>query len=398
MTRTEELKQKMQARNGGIAGAAATVAGNGSASREVSAPLTQSQQADALAKFLASPAVMAQIMKALPRHLTADRLIRIATTELRKNPRLAQCTPQSFLGAVIQCAQLGLEPGSALGHVYLIPFKKNYKRGNEWFSEMVVTVIVGYRGMIDLARRSGQIESIEAWPVYLGDRFECLLGLEPSLVHAPDWENPNRTNPDMLRFVYAVARLKDGGRQFAVMSRAEVEMIRNRTFEKNKTSPEERAKSPWSTDFEQMSLKTVIRRLFKHLPVSIEMVIADALRRPESDELQLAETAALMLEDNASPTLDIPLQEMPETVPTGEAGGVAVNEAGEGPESLQTDFDSLPATRGALTLGERIAAALHAAQSRDVLDVAADEIRELASPAERAALEAVYRERCAALQ
>jgi recombination protein RecT len=382
MSRTEELKQKMQARNG------VTGQGGANGNGEALAPLTQSQQADALAKFLSSPAVMAQIMKALPRHLTADRLIRIATTELRKNPKLALCTPQSFLGAVIQCAQLGLEPGSALGHVYLVPFKRNFKRGNEWFSEMITTVIVGYRGMIDLARRSGQIESIEAWPVYLGDRFECLLGLEPSLVHAPDWENPNRTNPDMLRFVYAVARLKDGGRQFAVMSRAEVEMIRNRTFDKNKTSADDRAKSPWATDFEQMALKTVIRRLFKHLPVSIEMVIADALRRPDSDELQLAETAALMLEDNASPTLDIPMHEVPEMVVPGEQG------TGEGePESLQTDFDG-----PGQTLGERIEAALLNAKSRDVLDVAADEIRELAAPAERAKLEALYRERREVLQ
>jgi recombination protein RecT len=387
MSRTEELKQRMQARNG-VAG---QTNGAGEGANVQAVPLTQSQQADALAKFLASPAVMAQIMKALPRHLTADRLIRIATTELRKTPKLAQCSPQSFLGAVIQCAQLGLEPGSALGHVYIVPFDKWKKDGNRWvLVETVATVILGYRGMIDLARRSGQIESIEAWPVYIGDAFECTLGLEPSLIHKPDWENAGRTVSDNLRFVYAVARLKDGGRQFAVMSRAEVEMIRDRTFAKNRVDPA-KYDGPWKTDFEQMALKTVVRRLFKFLPVSVEMVIMDALRAPNADEMALAETAALMLEDNASPALDIPMREVPDMVATGEQGGADVDDS---PESLQTDFDQMPGQ----SLGQRIEAAINNAKSRDVLDVAADEIRELASADERGRLEALYRERCEVLQ
>lgn len=192
-----------------------------------------------------------EIARALPKHLTADRMARVAMTECRKTPALLKCKPESLFGAIIQSAQLGLEPGGAMGHAYLIPF------GQE------VQFIVGYRGMIDLARRSGQIISLEAHAVYEGDRFECVFGLDSSLKHEPDWHNANRTNPDKLRFVYAVAKLKDGGTQFEVMSRAEVDGIRARS--------KAGRSGPWVTDYAAMALKTVIRRLFKYLPVSIEL-------------------------------------------------------------------------------------------------------------------------------
>lgn len=217
-----------------------------------------------LAHLLASPGVQSQIKAALPRHMTAERMARIATTEMRKVPKLGACDPMSFLGAVIQCAQLGLEPGNALGHAYILPFDKREKVGNQWRTVRTeAQVIIGYRGMIDLARRSGQIVSIDARAVYEGDKFECLLGLDPKITHEPDWQNVNRADPAKLRFVYAVAKLKDGGVQFDVMSRAEVEGIRTRS--KSADS------GPWVTDFPAMALKTVVRRLFKFLPVSIEI-------------------------------------------------------------------------------------------------------------------------------
>lgn len=209
---------------------------------------------DKVAALLASPSMQAQIKAALPRHMTPERLARIVTTEIRKVPKLAECTPVSFFGAVIQCAQLGLEPGNALGHAYLLPYGKD------------VQLIIGYRGMIDLARRSGQIVSIDARAVYEGDSFECRLGLDPHIEHEPDWTNPNRTQGDKLQFVYAVAKLKDGGIQFDVMSRAEIEGIRARSKAGNG--------GPWKTDYQAMALKTVVRRLFKFLPVSIEMQTA----------------------------------------------------------------------------------------------------------------------------
>jgi recombination protein RecT len=223
-----------------------------------------------LAHLLATPSVQSQIKAALPRHMTAERMARIATTEMRKVPKLGQCDPMSFLGAVIQCAQLGLEPGNALGHAYILPFDKREKVGGQWKTVRTeAQVIIGYRGMIDLARRSGQIVSIDARAVYEGDKFECILGLDPRVDHQPDWQNANRADASKLRFVYAVAKLKDGGVQFDVMSRAEVEGIRARSKSADN--------GPWVTDFAAMAIKTVVRRLFKFLPVSIEMQTAVGL-------------------------------------------------------------------------------------------------------------------------
>jgi len=194
-----------------------------------------------------------QIAAALPRHMTPDRMARIVTTEVRKTPKLLQCNPKSLFGAVIQASQLGLEPGSALGHAYLIPYGKD------------VNLIIGYRGMIDMARRSGQIISIEARPVFEGDTFTYSFGLEPDLQHTPgayDVKNP-------LTHVYAVAKLKGGGTQWDVMTKAEVEAIRQASQGRNS--------SPWQKHFTEMAKKTVIRRLFKYLPVSIEMQTAVGL-------------------------------------------------------------------------------------------------------------------------
>jgi len=252
-----------------------------------------------LAHLMASPAVQAQIKAALPRHMTAERMARIATTELRKNPKLAQCEPISFLGAVIQCAQIGLEPGNALGHAYILPYDKRGKVNGEW--RVVATeaqLIIGYRGMIDLARRSGQILSLSATAVYDGDDFECVMGLEPTLKHIPDFDNPDRENPDRLTFVYAVAKLKDGGTQFAVMSRAQLHAIRERSqgYQQaaKKAAEGKKADNPWFTDYEAMCLKTVIRRLFKYLPVSVE--IQRAVQLDEKADAGLPQDNGLVID------------------------------------------------------------------------------------------------------
>ena len=213
-----------------------------------------------IAGLMADPSIKAQMALALPKHMTADRLARIATTEIRKVPKLMQCDQHSFLGAIMQCAQLGLEPGSALGHAYLIPFENRKRNITE------VQFIIGYRGMIDLARRSGQIMSIEARSVYEADHFDVSFGLDSKLEHKPAWETADRGE---LRFVYAVAKLKDGGVQFEVMSRADIEKVRAQS--------KAGSSGPWVTHFEEMAKKTVIRRLFKYLPVSIEMARAVTL-------------------------------------------------------------------------------------------------------------------------
>ena len=199
------------------------------------------------------------IASRLPKHLTADRMLKVALTSINKTPKLLGCTRESLMMSIMQAAELGLEPGGALGEGYLIPY------GNQ------CQFIPGYRGLIALARRSGQIVSIESHVVHAADEFSCGLGLDPFLKHIPAWEE---TDPGPLRFVYAVAKLKDGGTQFEVMSRTQVEAIRARS----KAS----GSGPWVTDYEEMARKTVVRRLFKYLPVSVEM--AQALEIQASTE------------------------------------------------------------------------------------------------------------------
>ena len=123
----------------------------GAASAPVAKPKTK---APAIVQQVLSDQFKKQLALAVPKHLSADRMARIAATELRKTPALLNTTPASFLGAVMQSAQLGLEPGSALGQAYLVPY------GNQ------CQLILGYRGMIDLARRSGQVLSLSAFAVH----------------------------------------------------------------------------------------------------------------------------------------------------------------------------------------------------------------------------------------
>ncbi|EIL88576.1 recombination and repair protein RecT [Rhodanobacter fulvus Jip2] len=251
-----------------------------------------------LAHLLTDPKIKAQMALALPKHMTADRLARIALTEIRKNPKLAQCDQTSFLGAIMQLAALGLEPGGALGHAYLIPFDKRGKlAGGQWgVVGTEVQLILGYRGMLDLARRSGQILSLEARAVYAADHFEVELGLDSKIVHRPNWTAADRGE---LTFVYAVAKLKDGGVQFDVMSRADIERVRNESqgFKAAVSAAEKHKKDPtstWHDHFEPMALKTVIRRLFKYLPVSIE--IQRAVGLDEQADAGLSQHNAMVID------------------------------------------------------------------------------------------------------
>lgn len=240
-----------------------------------------------IAGLLTDPAIKQQMALALPKHMTADRLARIALTEVRKNPKLAQCDQTSFLGAIMQCAALGLEPGGALGHCYLIPFEN--KRQNR----IEVQFIVGYRGMIDLARRSGQIVSLTARAVRKGDEFSYRFGLDEDIHHVPA-----EGERGAITHVYAVAKLKDGGVQFEVMSISDVHKVRD-SSQGYKTAvrfakPGQLPNTPWVEHEEPMALKTVARRLFKWLPVSIE--IQSAISNDERADAGLSQDNPLVIE------------------------------------------------------------------------------------------------------
>lgn len=192
--------------------------------------------------------------EAMPKHMDVDRLTRLTMTTIRTTPQLREADVASLLGAVMQAAQLGLEPG-LLGQCYLLPFKNNKKGITE------VQFIIGYKGMIDLARRSGHIQSIYAHSVYENDEFEYELGLESNLKHKPTMD------ADKGKFIgaYAVAHFKDGGYQFEFMSKADIEKRKGRSKAAGSNY------SPWATDYEEMAKKTVVRHMWKYLPISVEM-------------------------------------------------------------------------------------------------------------------------------
>ncbi|WP_340011757.1 recombination protein RecT [Paenibacillus sp. FSL H7-0690] len=189
------------------------------------------------------------IAQAIPKHLTPDRLLRIATTSIRTNPKLKVCSPESLLGAVMQCAQLGLEP-SILGHAYLIPYK------NKGVDECQFQI--GYKGLIELARRTGQISSIMAQAVHQNDEFEYEYGINEKLRHVP----ADGDRGPVVKY-YSYAKFKDGGYSFMVMSRNDIVIHRDK-FSKAKNF------GPWVDHFDEMAKKTVLKSLMKYMPISVE--------------------------------------------------------------------------------------------------------------------------------
>ena len=192
-----------------------------------------------------------EIAKALPSVITGERFARMATTAVTQNPALAACSPQSFIGAMLTAAQLGLEPNTPLGQAYLIPY------GNSCQFQL------GYRGLIELAHRSGDIKSIEAHVVYANDDFDFEFGLEPRLKHKP----AKRDRGDAT-WVYAVYHTKDEGYGFEVMSVEDINRHRAK-YSKAKNSP-------WDTAWDEMAKKTVIKRVLKYAPLKTEFARAMA--------------------------------------------------------------------------------------------------------------------------
>lgn len=207
----------------------------------------------------------ATLMAVLPQHVSADRMLKIALGAMRTTPKLNSCTIESLFGAVVQCSQLGLEPNTPLGHAYLIPFDNRRSGKTE------VQIVFGYKGLVDLARRSGQIVSISAHEVCEHDEFEFEYGLDEKLAHRPAMLKPRG---DVVAF-YAVAKMVGGGHAFEVMSRQQVEEIRDAS--QNYKFAREKSQTVWGQHFVEMGRKTVLRRLVKYLPVSIELATAAVL-------------------------------------------------------------------------------------------------------------------------
>lgn len=199
-------------------------------------------------------AMEGEIKRALPSVMTPERFTRIVLSAISSNPKLAETTPQSFLGAMMQSAQLGLEVNTVLGQAYILPYNNK--------GVMEAQFQLGYKGLIDLAYRSGEVESIQAHIVYENDKFEVQYGLEPKLEHIP--ADSDRGEPVK---VYAIFRTKSGGYGFEVMSMDDV-----RTHASKYSKAYNSAYSPWKTNFEEMAKKTVLKRVLKYAPLKSDFV------------------------------------------------------------------------------------------------------------------------------
>lgn len=216
-----------------------------------------------------------QILMALPRHMEPDRMIRVALTAVQKQPKLLECTALSIVGCVIEASQLGLYPDGILGDAYLVPYWNGKSR------RMEAQLQPGYRGLINLARRSGQVSAIYSEPVYACDKFSVELGTEHKLIHVPNYDDPQRGVekdelgvPLGLRGVYAVVKFKDDTTDFEYMPLFRIMDIRNNSKSKDKDG---NVFGPWASHFEEMARKTPIRRLAKRLPLSPEFQKAAVL-------------------------------------------------------------------------------------------------------------------------
>lgn len=223
-----------------------------------------------------------RIAAVMPREMNEQRLYQMFVSAINREPKLAECTVESVLSCFMRCTSLGLEPSNVngLGMAYILPYgNKNYRTGQK-----EATLIIGYKGMLTLARRSGDLQSIHAQAVYEGDEFEYWEDEHGQ--HFKFRANRNAEHdPAKLTDVYVNAQLTNGGFVFEHMTRAEVDAIMRR-------SPSASAKAtPWKTDYEAMALKTVIRRSFRYLPVSTEAqhaVTADESTPDYSDLLRPA--------------------------------------------------------------------------------------------------------------
>lgn len=209
-------------------------------------------------QWLSDPTFRSQLETALPKFLNADTFIRNALTDFRKQPLLQQCSTPSVLGYYMAAAQCGLTPGTTLGQCYAVPFR------NKNTGQMECEFIIGYRGMLSIVRRSGEVASVEAKAVYEKDKIEVIDGVNPNIIHE------RYMGGDRGAFVgaYCIVRFKDKDVEpvMEYMSKFEIDKHRRRSKAANS--------GPWVTDYDEMAKKTVFRSMFKWLPISIEQVMA----------------------------------------------------------------------------------------------------------------------------
>lgn len=225
-----------------------------------------------------------RIAQALPKHCTPERMLAVAMTAIQRTPKLLDCSPQSVIGAIVQASQLGLEVDQVLGHAYLVPFF------NSKTKQLECQLIPGYKGLVDMARRSGKLAKVTARIVFENDTYEFHYGLDEKLIHRPSQTD----EPGPMIAAYAVATMTDGTQQFEWMWKRQIDKIRD-------GSPASKS-GPWVTDYDEMAKKTALRRLCKLLPASTEIQKAVALDELEAAGISQGMSSVVDFEPTDTPT------------------------------------------------------------------------------------------------
>lgn len=260
-----------------------------------------------------------QIKNALPTVMTPERFTRIVLTALSSNPKLGQCTPNSFLGAMMQAAQLGVEPNTPLGQAYLIPYRNK--------GTLECQFQLGYKGLIDLAYRSGAVQSIQAHDVHENDEFEYSYGIDGTIRHKPALKDRG----PVIAY-YGVWKTKDGGYGYEVMSVDDVISVRDQ-YSKAADSKF----SPWATNFDAMAKKTVLKRALKYAPLKTEF--ARALSQDNTIKTTIAPDMAN--EPDETNYTDIEAEPVPDNIDpkTGEVHDTNLNQETEDDRILEESLN-----------------------------------------------------------
>jgi recombination protein RecT len=185
------------------------------------------------------------LLEVLPPGMDAKRFMRVSLIAISKNPDLLKCSGSSIIRSVIEAAEIGLEPTGSLNRAWLVPFKGE------------ATLMVGYQGYADLMRDSGHIVRVTTEVVYEGDEFRVVKGSNPTIIHEPAYATED---PLKITHAYAIAWFRDGGSQFEVMTKKQIDLIRAKSKQANGPA--------WTQGYPQMARKCPLRRLANYMPLS----------------------------------------------------------------------------------------------------------------------------------
>lgn len=231
------------------------------------APAPVEKKGKTIADYLKD--MLPEISKAVPKHVTPERIARIALTAVRINPTLLECTRDSLLAGVMTSAQLGLEPNTPLGQAFLVPYNRSIKVDGNWRKIKEVQFQLGYQGILELAYRTGEYKDVYAEEVHERDEFAYGLGLERFLTHKPS----EGEDQGALTHIYAVYHTKNGGYDFKVWPVGRIAAHAKKysqTWNAEKQQFSGGDKNPWVANFAGMGKKTVLKDLLKYGPKSIE--------------------------------------------------------------------------------------------------------------------------------